>query len=231
MEALETFERIASQRKTVKMMTDAEVGGSRSGIPLDRLLSCAGWAPFHRMCSPDHRSERDQPAGIEPWRFHLLEASDCRVLREFVLPMPASGKIPAMLACCDALVLATWLPNPRQDASNHADPEAFEPTVENVEHIAAASSAVQTLLLAATAAGIDNYWSSGGVLRSAPVFELLGIPKLQRLLGAIFLFPNPDTLEVPPQRVSSKLRESRGDQSAWSRRVRLGNQAIGLKVD
>ncbi len=59
-----------------------------------------------------------------------------------------------------------------------------------MEHIAAASAAIQNLLLAATARGISNYWSSGGVLRSAQVFQQLGIPRQQILLGAIFLFPS-----------------------------------------
>lgn len=217
----EQFQNIVRARKTTKLMASECFPSDRSMPILDHLLSCAGWAPFHRMCSTQHRIDTGQPTGIEPWRFHVLESADCRCLREFVLPLPAAGKIPAMLATCDALVLTTWLPNPPASGEHSGDSESFEPTLENVEHIAAASAAVQSLLLAATAANVDSYWSSGGVLRSVEIFQRLNIPLQQRLLGAIFLFPRPTESDIPTQRVGSKLRDSRGDLNAWSRRVDL----------
>jgi nitroreductase len=223
---LERFESIVRGRKTTKLMAQENFPGDRSLPILDNLLACAGWAPFHRMCSTQHRVDTGQPTGIEPWRFHVLEAADCRQLREFVLPLPAAGKIPAMLATCDALIMATWLPNPPQADEMSDDTESFEPSLENVEHIAAASAAVQSLLLASTAAEIDNYWSSGGVLRTAEVFQLLGIPTHQRLLGAIFLFPRPTESDIQSQTVGSKLRDSRGDLNAWSRRVQLASPEV-----
>lgn len=58
-----------------------------------------------------------------------------------------------------------------------------------MEHLAAASSAVQNILLGATSKEIPNYWSSGGVLREKSFFDYLGIPEIEILLGAVFLFP------------------------------------------
>ncbi len=131
-----------------------------------------------------------------------------------------------MLAAASHLIIATWLPNPANSASKAESStlahEVFEPTIDNVEHIAAASAAIQTLLLAATAAGISNYWSSGGVLRTPELFSKLGIPDNQRLLGAIFLFPAevPDDCSV--EIATSKLRAQRSSSSAgWSRVVKL----------
>ena len=243
---LTTYERIASNRKTTKVMSECNLPLTDHRVLVERLLTCAAWAPFHRSCDRDHRNEElaasGQPTGIEPWRFHILDSAESRRLRSIAQSMEAAGKIPAMLASALATIIATWLPNSPQssvtstavsantniwpadqviDSPLSIDSESFEPTVENVEHIAAASAAVQSLLLAATAAGLRNYWSSGGVLRSPTILRLLGIPATQRVLGIIFLFPAtlPDSSLV--QAVGSKLRESRGPLEAWSRWVAL----------
>ncbi len=221
---LETIARIAQARKTVKILAESELPTTSDAYSIDRLLACAGWAPFHKVCHAEHR--QGELNGIEPWRFHCLDAQQCRKLSHQVSQMEAAGKIPAMLAAASYLIIATWLPNPTS-APNAAESsalehEAFEPTIDNVEHIAAASAAVQTLLLAATAAGISNYWSSGGVLRTPALFCNLGIPNNQRLLGAIFLFPAqvPDDCSV--EIATSKLRAQRSSSAnAWSRAVKL----------
>jgi nitroreductase len=127
-----------------------------------------------------------------------------------------------MLASADAMIMATWLPNPSSTGSaTTSDSEAFEPTLGNVEHIAAASAAVQSLLLAATAAGFETYWSSGGVLRSRELFDYLNIPAQQRLLGAIFLFPHYVPRNAKVEIAESKLRGERHPASHWSRWVEL----------
>ena len=46
---------------------------------------------------------------------------------------------------------------------------------------------VQNLLLALTAKGMGNYWSSGGKLRERAAFNYLSIPQLERLLAAVFV--------------------------------------------
>jgi nitroreductase len=215
---LELFEQIAQRRHTVKVISETEFPTSNDRDLVNRLIACAGWAPFHKMCSADHRSA-DHLAGIEPWRFHSMDSGQCRALRRLVIDDPAAGKIPGMLATARATILATWLPNP--SVVPPGDSEAFEPTVANVEHIAAASAAVQSLLLAATAAGVRNYWSSGGVLRSPAVFNRLGIPSSQRLLGAIFLFPEELPESSSAEIAKSKLRAERCSPLAWSRWVEL----------
>lgn len=89
-------------------------------------------------------------------------------------------KIPRLLAGADALIMVTWLPDP----SSTGEPEL---STNNIEHIAATSAAIQNLILAAEARAMYTYWSSGGVLRDAEIFDFLGIPHTQKLLGAIFL--------------------------------------------
>lgn len=214
-------EQAIRERKTVKLLAQHDFPATSMRDCVDRLLAVAGWAPFHKVCHLDHRRQ-DSLQGIEPWRFHCLDAEHCRRLGKRVQNMEAAGKIPMMLAAADAMIMATWLPNPLTQpdklqidtASPH---EIFEPTIDNVEHIAAASAAVQNLLVAATAAGIANYWSSGGVLRQPAIFKELGISADQRLLGAIFLFPNHVPEGCAADVATSKLREQRSSPSGWSR--------------
>lgn len=209
-----SVDRVIRDRKTTKVLSAEDM--STDGVEgLSELLSLAGMAPFHRACDDIHRKGTN--SGIEPWRFHVLESPSCRKLKPR-LNSELAGKIPMMLAAADALVLATWLPNPPSPQFSVSESHAFEPTLGNMEHIAAASAAIQNLLVAATARGIDNYWSSGGVLRSKEVFGTLGISVNEILLGALFLFPS----EIgAAERVPSKLRSKRTQPNCWSRTVEL----------
>ncbi len=210
---MKSIEKAAAARKTLKLLGDparplAPEGLSRSDV--EELVTAAGWAPFHR---PAYRAREQGERTVEPWRFTMLDAPACRALlpRLSEIPKPP-GKISNMLAVADALLLVTWLPEPSADGG-------WEANAFNMEHIAAGSAAIQTLLLAATARGIGNYWSSGGALGTAEAFEMLGIDKSDVLLGAIFLFPDPpDSAEAVP----GKMREKRSAPAAWSRWAELG---------
>lgn len=204
------------ERKTTKVLSESPFPVRSIQSELQELLELAGMAPFHRACEEHHRGASSEAGtecrnGIEPWRFHCLLAEQCRELIPHLDPDKA-GKIPAMLRSADALILATWLPNRGPDDVG----QMFEPTLANMEHIAAASSAVQNLLVAATSRGITNYWSSGGVLRSPELFARLGIPSAELLIGAVFLFPD-DTRDAIV--VGSKLREKRSSVDGFTRWV------------
>ncbi len=204
-----------SERKTVKILAEKELDcPEKWRETVQELLAVAGMAPFHRACDPNHR-ESGVLSGIEPWRFHILSPQTCRKLGPTLDPEKA-GKIPKMLAAADCLLVATWLPNPSSETLPAG--QLFDASLGNMEHIAAASSAIQNLLVAATIRGIRNYWSSGGILREATTFEKLGIPQSEILLGAIFLFPQ-ETGDA--QVAESKLRPKRTTQENWSRCVEL----------
>ena len=204
---------IITSRKTTKVMFDPE----RPAAPetdretIESLIALAGWAPFHK---PAHRVHWRGTRTIEPWRFHLADAATCRRLIGFVQAnAEKAGRVPQMLAAAQALVLATWLPNPpeREEEGGNAANGLFEPTMANMEHIAAASAAVQSFLLAATERGLTTYWSSGGYLRDAATFDFLGIPTQQILLGAVFVFPGDGGERIP-----GGLRDKRSERAAWS---------------
>lgn len=203
-------DRVIRERRTTKVLADAPFPEVDVRTVVEELAATAGWAPFHRVVARVH--QETGLTSIVPWRFHLLDAASCRALRRALLARGDRSKIPRMLAAASALVMATWLPNPAKGPV----PGLFEATEENMEHVAAAAAAVQNLLLAATARGIPNYWSSGGPLRGADAFGWMGIPAGEIPLGAIFLFPaETGDAEVNP----GSHRDRRGDPGDWSRWV------------
>lgn len=209
-------------RRTEKVLADRDLPvtniDAQRGL-VDEILTLAGQAPFHRACEEQHRKS-GRLTGIEPWRFYAVDAAACRKLRRQI-PKENAGKIPAMLAAADALIMATWLPNAGQAVPLDDNEPGFAVTLANMEHIAAVAAAIQNLLLAATARGMSNYWSSGGVLRSRTVRELLAIPTEEVVLGAIFLFPK----EIgDAELATSKLRQHRGSLDQWARWVELPNE-------
>lgn len=203
-------DRVIRERKTIKVFADEPSHRPLDRAVIEELLQSASWAPFHRPASEVHRSSGPLSSPV-PWRFHVLDAVACDRLRARMLGQGVTGKVPKMLAAASALIQATWLPNPSSDT----DAGLFAANLGNMEHIAAASAAIQNLLLAATARGIRNYWSSGGVLRDQEVFDWLQIPAREILLGAVFLFPSDiDGMESAP----GKLRDARGpltDSTRW----------------
>lgn len=203
-------------RRTTKVFAEQPLDHQTDRELIDGLLRAAAWAPFHR---PANKSHMEDDGSLVPWRVHALDAAACRSMRSVLLDAGDAGKLPQMLAAAECCLQVTWLPDPPSDEFAATNPEAlFEPTIGNMEHIAAASAAIQNLLLAATDRGLVSYWSSGGALRQQPAFERLGIPPEQILLGAIFLFPSD---EAGTTRVPGKLREKRGEVAGWSRWVEV----------
>jgi len=225
----DTVSAVIRRRRTAKRLLDPASRTTPLSVDqaerLQAMLATAGPAPVPKRAHDVHRSPpQDSPV---PWRFHVLEQADAQALNGWLearaLAEPDgrwerawNSKIPALLAAAGALVLVTWLPDPPASGAATSTPEL---TLGNVEHIAAASAAVQNLLLAAEARGWYGYWSSGGVLRDPALFEHLGIDGRERLLGSIFLAPPDATFE---RNVPGGLREQRGPASGWARRVTLG---------
>ena len=217
-----TLDAVIARRQTTKVFADEPLPPHTDREAVEELVAAAAWAPFHR---PAHKSHSGAPlASPVPWRFHLLDAATCRVVRERLLAAGDAGKLPNMLAAATTVVQATWLPDPPRETFEQANPEGlFEPTLGNMEHIAAAAAAIQNLLLAATDRGLVSYWSSGGALRQEAAYDWLAIPSQEILLGAIFLFPSE---EADTTRVPGKLRERRGATSDWSRWVEIAEETV-----
>ena len=220
------IEQIVRRRKTSKLLLDPSRQADEP-LPeeyqeeLRQMLESAGWAPFHKPADRVHL-QGDLPS-VVPWRFYVLDRTAGKRLNQAIKSLaeqqPDSGwsrawssKIPKLVAAAGYLVQVTWLPDP---GVNGGSPELSE---RNIEHIAAASAAIQNLLLCAEARGWYSYWSTGGILKEEEILELLGIPTNQKLLGAIFLTPG----DLPHDKaLPGALRLKRGKVEEWTKWVAL----------
>ncbi|MEM8931441.1 MAG: nitroreductase family protein [Acidobacteriota bacterium] len=205
---------LIQRRKTLKVLAEVDapveippaVAAAHRPVVLD-ALRIAGWAPFHYARGVDDLAE--------PWRAHVLWADRCRALApqlsSWFPAMRPTNKLPKMLSACGALVLVTWLPQ-----FYHVDERKPAQTATDEEHLAAASSMVQNLLLLLTARDMGTYWSSGGQLGSPTFFERVGIPTSERLLAAVFV-EYPETLDDDRERIPGKHRDSRSE--GWIREI------------
>lgn len=139
---------------------------------VNQLLELANWAPTHGK--------------TEPWQFFVYTGD---ALREF-------GKAHAELY---------WQHTPedrRQEATyekllhnvdkaSHLVVAAMKrgsnPKIPQLEEVAAASAAVQNLLLGATALGIASFWSSGGMTHTHALKDYLQLGNDDIIMGLIFL--------------------------------------------
>jgi nitroreductase len=139
---------------------------------VNELLALADWAPTH--------------AKTEPWRFFVYTGE---ALKQF-------GKEHADL----------YWNNTPEDKRMEATREKLEHNGDKashlliavmkrgandkipvVEEIAAASAAIQNILLGASALGIASFWSSGGMTHKPALREHLGLTHDDIVLGLIFL--------------------------------------------
>ena len=207
-------------RKTAKVLTDTPWPISNESKKLhatiNELLDLAASAPFHHTCNEQHTTINKLNSCL-PWRFYVLDNSNCRRLYEHLNNQKIkAGKISNMLASADALLLATWLPEPQEISSKEIKTSLFNGNIKNMEHIAACSAAIQNVLIGATARNIPNYWSSGGVLRNEELGDFLQIPSTEIMLGALFLFPK-DSKERGANIKPGALRSKGKEKDTWSR--------------
>ncbi|MEM9329680.1 MAG: nitroreductase family protein [Pseudomonadota bacterium] len=186
-------------------------------VELNALLAAAGNAPFHYACDRTHQKELASPV---PWRAYVLSGNACRKLMGHMIEAGDTTKIPNMLAAAQTLLQITWLPDPGTIIEDRSakDTPIFEGTHRNMEHIAAASAFVQSLLLAADSSGFKTYWSSGGPLREGYIFDWMKIPSDQLLIGSVFLFAEQ---QQEAETKAGALADKRGSVSDWARQVEI----------
>lgn len=204
-------------RRTVKVISETALPiKPRDDMFIEQLMTAAYYAPHHYPCFAGHKKHLASPL---PWRFYVLDSENCRRLAAQLVAAEQGGKIIGMLNTADYLFQATWCPSPAHQSEQQS--LLFNPSVVNMEHIAGASAAVQNLLLTATALGHENYWSSGGPLREAFVFDLLEIPAEEILLGSLFIFPVQDSVADDVAYLPSKRRDQRGSVQDSYRMIEL----------
>lgn len=204
------------QRRTHKVIgdLDAAVGVAELDCnTIDEMLAACANAPFHYACDRTHKTIM---TSVVPWRVYKLNAQDCNKLASFLIAAGDTTKVPNMLTAAEYMLQVTWLPDEATIINKAAgkDEEAFKGTIRNMEHIAAASAFIQSLLLAGEDKNLMTYWSSGGALKSENVFDYLSIPNNQMLLGSVFLFSK----EVAHDEIKQgAMKDARGSVDDWSK--------------
>jgi nitroreductase len=141
---------------------------------LERLIRTAATAPNHHRTSP--------------WRFRIITGEGRRGLGE-ALASDLSSDLPGgSAAAVDAAKVskarAKYLRAPVMVAvASRAGADAVT-TIENRDAVAAA---IQTLLLAATDAGLASLWSTGAAVTSPSVARFCGFDPSDSILGLIYL--------------------------------------------
>lgn len=167
------FDQISTVIKSRRSTGWAKMNGQT--IPnetINQLLELAHWAPTHGR--------------TEPWRFFVYGGE----------AKTKFGKDHAQL----------YWDNTAEDKRQEATMQKLEHNVDKASHliiavmergandkipqieeIAAASSAVQNMLLGATALGIASFWTTGGMTHKEALKQHLGLKNEDIVLGLIFL--------------------------------------------
>jgi nitroreductase len=156
-------------RRTVKAYTGEAVPREL----LERWLDLACWAPTHRM--------------TQPWRFAVLDRAAIVRLGNFLGGEPAIAAVPD--AAKGAAKLAKLLDRlPTLGAMIQVTWVRDSDTAIDLEEHAAASAAVQNLLLAAHADGWAGFWSTTAALGHPQTLTWCGLdPATQGFLGSVWL--------------------------------------------
>ena len=118
-----------------------------------------------------------------PWRFRVVGPESLQRLKEAAGPesAPKLDRAPTLVVASVKLT---------------GDP------VQDEEDIAATSTAIYIVLLAAHARGLAGYWRTPAVLRDAPGRAAVGVPDDERVLALIHL-GQPRQEKRPPERAPS----------------------------
>jgi len=166
---LAQLETLIRGRRTVKTFT---------GAPLDpavvtRCLDLARWAPTHRLHQPWRFVVLDQPAIVRLDTF-LADRPDIAAWPDAIKGPGKLAKLRDRLPTLGAMIQATWV--------RHADPEIDR------EDLAAASAAIEHVLLGVQAAGLASFWSSSAALRHPDTLRWCGCdPDHEGFLGSLWL--------------------------------------------
>lgn len=136
---------------------------------IGRLIEAAIWAPSHRR--------------TEPWRFTVLAGDARRTMGDAVarwLAESGEGGEGAQQAARNRLLRAPVVLVLSQ-AGSPADP------VRDLEDYAAASCALQNLLLAARAEGLAAHTSTGVMVQYAGARQYLGLDPHDRIVAYVYL--------------------------------------------
>lgn len=139
---------------------------------IERILEAGTWAPNHHL--------------TEPWRFFVLEGDARMRLGEVMGQIAAShelcletGRVAAERAAAKPL-RAPWV------IAIAVEP-ADNPSIPEIEEIAAGCAAAQNMLLAADALGLGAIWRSGWITFEPEIKAFFGLSPRAQMLGFLYI--------------------------------------------
>jgi len=214
------IDNIIKARKTQKVLPNQPwpdaTGDLQLKATLEELLDLAAHAPYHYPCHRQYIAEKELNSCM-PFRFYALDRTKCRATSQYIDEAGIeAGKVKNMLDGADALLIVTWLPEPSElNQAGSKKEVSFAGNLTNMEHISAASAAIQNVLLGATARGIPNYWSTGGPLRSQALRDYLSVPMDEIIAGTVFLFPE-SAPESGVKILPGGMRQQGKEKNTWA---------------
>jgi nitroreductase/YHS domain-containing protein len=160
---------------------------------VERMLEAAVWAPNHHL--------------TQPWEFVVLGGEATRrfaeIRRDFRRTLfkdpaapevqPALRKVYADTVAIPVIIVVT--------TTAPADPELRD------DDYAATMCAIQNMLLVATGLGLGTYLRTGGLIRYAPLRELLAVPDDRRIAGVLYM--------GYPDHIPERRRTPAGQKTRW----------------
>lgn len=158
---------------------------------IEQLLTAAVQAPNHHK--------------VRPWRFVVLQGEARERMGEI---MAKSLKTSKPEVSNDDVQRERLKPLRAPVLIAVAVDKPAIPKVQEIENVAAASAAIQNLLLAAHALGLGAIWRTGPTATDPAIKAFLGLPVDQHLIGFVYV-GYPEAASTPPARPSFE------DRTVW----------------
>lgn len=155
---------------------------------IQKLIDAARWAPTHKLTQPWHFTVfmGEGLSKFGDWHADTYKAvtpTESFMQRKY-------DKMKSRCESSSAVIVASM----KRD-------EALR--VPEIEEIAAASAAVQNMLLLGTAYGLGMYWGSGGMTHKQELKDYLGLKEDDKVLGLIYVgYPEIDWPRKTPRKPS-----------------------------
>jgi nitroreductase len=166
-DTLTTLERIIRSRRTnLRIQRDQPIADET----LERLIALATWAPNHHL--------------TEPWRFAVITNGARSTIGQLTAEFMAASGVPDEAKLDKARGKYERAPVVLMVASASATNAR---TATRTEDRDAVASAIQNVLLGATALGLASYWGTGAVCDAPAVKAFCGFDPDSTVLAAIYL--------------------------------------------
>lgn len=168
--SFDNIKQIIQQRRTIKpnLFNSKQIPDEK----INDLLELANWAPTH--------------GNTQPWFFYVYANEAVKEFCHQHAELYKINTVPENFMKGNYDKLAQM-----GDKASHIIVACMKrgnlPKIPVWEELAAASSAVQNMLLGATALGIASYWGSGGMAQHQPMKDFLGLGEHDSVIGILYL--------------------------------------------